>query len=149
MDLEKLIKKGKIEVVEEKPFHLEELKAKEKGDIEEFEKILTHFFKVKDKYDLSKTDIPAHLLNSLVTLIFFAKNPLPVYNRFLREQNKEIVKIEDLEDFLKLYIHARISVERKGRQEGVEIARGVIEKLKEKVEEKEEEVKKIYERLLR
>ena len=149
MEILKNASKTKIEIVEEKPFSLDETKTSTTREIEELERILTNFFKVNDKYDLAKTDIPPHLLNSLVTLLFFAENPLPVYNRYLKEKKLTPLKIEDLKDYLLLYIHARISVERKGRKEGVEIAKGVVEKIKEKIESETEEVKKIYDRLLR
>jgi len=111
---------------------------KETKDLEDddLKKIVSLFFKLDDKNGLTKTDIPEYMVLPFSMILDFVKNPLPLYNEYLKKNKEKPIRYREIEEFLlKIYIKALISKNRLGRHEGKE----VLQKILEKSESKEEE----------
>lgn len=92
------------------------------------------FFKIEDDLGLSKTDISSKMVFPFSMVLDYAQNPLPLYNKYLEKKlseddyKKQKVTIPIIENFLvEIYIKSLISKDRKGRKEGEEIGKSILD----------------------
>lgn len=111
---------GSIDVVNTSSFD-------DSDDSSEFDKMIQQFFNIEDEEGFTKTDLTLKEVRSLAKLNWFSKKPTPLLNRITSEN----ININEIQDFITDYIKMKVSIDRKGRKEGTQIATNYDKKDKE------------------